>query len=97
MDYEIQKTLILSTSHINEEESEILEALSSPHSPDIYDLIVHSHGTYGWNIYVADVLAPNQKMPNLNRLIKIAQSNDCAWLRLDCDGPVHDELQEFDW
>lgn len=89
MDYEITRTLVLSTGHIpdNEREAADKDALFK--------------NDYGWMFYCGqhrdedvEVMVP---APVLLSLKKLARRRGCEWLRLDADAQKRDDLPQFDW
>jgi len=93
---EIQRTLVVSTAHITEDEDrELREA------PDTdYLLSVYSN-EYFHSIYVpyTEKLKDFEKQvgKNILALLKIAKKHNCAYLKLDRDAVVYDDLPQFDW
>ena len=92
MSLEIHKTLIISTVHIEESDLDVIAN----------DLISYELGEYGWLIWVNPVHVNNSLVKDvtsnaLRAAIKLAQDNDCLYLRLDRDGPEVDELPKFNW
>ena len=35
--------------------------------------------------------------PKIRSAIQVAKREGCGWIMWDCDGPVIDELPEYDW
>jgi len=93
MSLEIHKTLVISTVHIEESDLDVIAN----------DLISYELDEYGWLIYVNlehanDILFTEYAVSDaLISAIKLAQNNDCLYLRLDRDGPEVDGLSKFDW
>jgi len=97
---EIEQTLVLSTSHITEEDSRLL-------NPDVGFLAVIEHDQgYGWFVRVPDADG-FEELPNqleaagfstcLSHLLSVAQSHNCAWIQLDADGPCYASLPQYHW
>lgn len=42
------------------------------------------------------ILADGFSMEFVN-VLRLAKANDCALLRMDCDGVVYEDLPQFDW
>jgi hypothetical protein len=102
MSLEIHKTLVLSTAHMTEADSNLL-----PYA-DECGLVVYELDEYGWMIYVNDEYLRNESTPlslselsdfsdGFKQAIKLAQDNDCEWLRFDRDANTVDELPEYEW
>lgn len=92
----ISKCLTISTSHISWNTSNKLR--TDPMAFAI-GLSVYEKGEYGWWIYIGDnINALPSDLPNdLMECIRLAMSNDCEWLCLDCDGEEIHSLQTFEW
>jgi len=91
--YEIQNTLIISSSHINEEESIFLDQGGNP---------VWASYAHGWTLWIPDdreffqQIAENYPT-NIATLMHLAKSLDCEFLRIDSDGPVYKGLPTWEW
>jgi len=92
MTFEIEKTFVASTIHIEEEDIELLRL------DDEWRLNDYA---YGILIYIGDEDATNVFSSNysegLRLLILFAISLDCKYLKLDSDGPVYDKFPEYEW
>jgi len=109
MDLEIEKTLIISTSHITEKDMDKLTSLS-PAYP--YTLLITDYG-------VMLALPSYVKLPPRSNsiafiteidfeewtdkysdafleILRIAKEKECLWVNFDCDGSEYD-LPKFDW
>ena len=90
---EITKMLTLSTAHIS---GDVAAALTVEPERNEMGLSVYLLKGYGWLIYVPDYETNN--VPEcLKKCLELAKTNECEWLRLDCDGELVDELEKFDW
>ena len=94
-DYEIEKTLVLSTAHIPEHEGDLLEAAGNPE--DYSAKVQHSVDNYGygWRIYVPaanDYDHDLDAVPYTRKLVVLARKLKCQWLKLDQDGDERDDL-----
>jgi len=97
--FEIKKTLIASTSHI---ESEDFSVLSES------DVITEDY-EYGTRIYlnqeysgscedsIVEHISKFSFSEGFKLLILFAVSLDCDWLELDSDGPIYEELPKYEW
>jgi len=100
--YEIQKYLIVSTSHISKMDSEGVDWEWSNDNIDehhIRKLIVYKF-EYGWVVWIDPKLAlPDYKgySQAFKHLIKLAKKNGCQYLKIDRDGPEYEDLSLFDW
>ena len=102
--YEIQKVLVVSTGHITADDNNSL--LHYPYNPQdlSHSLIVDSF-EYGYNIYVnLDKNEPKiEDSPDWNysdalkKLMQLARSLGCTYLKLDRDGETYDDLESFEW
>lgn len=101
--YEIQKVLVLSTGHIPMKDMEALYE-DADKVIGIPTLIVDPF-RYGFYIYVnLDENEPKVEdeanwpySEALKKLIKLARSLDCNYLKFDQDGEIYEDLEEFDW
>lgn len=87
--YEIQKTLVLSTSHVSPFTREWLEENSYVAGTPVW--LNYEHG---WILYVdkeEDLAIPQ----DLLNLLQLAGSLQCSWLRLDQDGDVYEDLPVY--
>lgn len=99
MSLEIHKTLVLSTAHMTEADSQLL-----PYA-DEYGLVVYEMDEYGWMVYVNDeylqAASPPEALSDFSdgfmKAIKLAQDNECEWLRFDRDANTVDGLPEYEW
>lgn len=96
MKLEINKELVVSTAHLTEYTcNTVIQNL-------IDDcLLCGFKNDYGWRIVVTglckDRIAMQSIPQSLQKLILIAESHNCKWLVLDCDGPEIEGLETFDW
>jgi len=108
MDLEIEKSLVVSTAHVLQQDMELLEQENS------YPYTVHNT-EYGAMIYIVkDMVIPVEQSVeficdghdlekivsfsrDFRRLLKLAKDNDCTWLRLDCDGSEIEGLPKHEW
>jgi hypothetical protein len=84
--YEIYRTLTLSTAHITNAVTQFIE------NEDIASF----NSEFGYIIYTEysdDLDYPEE----LKRVLELAREKDCAFLRLDRDGPVIEDLPSYDW
>jgi hypothetical protein len=103
--YEIESTLVLSTAHIPQKDAVLLDAGVADAKVCVYKY------EYGWLIGTSQVdwLTQDERVllaldleklgftPILVDLLCLARNLDCAYLRLDCDGPLEDSLVKFNW
>lgn len=97
--FEIFKTFVASTSHVEEQDMELLRRF-----PELFSCEDHY---YGMSIYLgsgddneAQMLREISSMEaseGLRMLVLFAISNDCLWLKLDSDGPIYDGFPSYDW
>ena len=104
MEYEIHKTLVASTAHITELDNAELEVDANTNS--LPDLIVYHYGEYGYTIWIPpEGCLTIQSLENiitrysisLKELLDIAKSQGCKYLRVDCDGPIYNNLATYEW
>lgn len=95
MDYDIERTLILSTVHLPAAEHRYADS-DCTHEDD-----------FGWTFYVQSPGEPIRIMdakgkftdsaPVLHALKVLAQRLGCTHLRLDADGQKRPELTQYEW
>lgn len=97
MNLEISKVLIVSTSHITLDDG---RRLNDPDSVSSVPFIVYRAEFF----HLVAVFAPLVEdedhpamSPQFQALVKLAQDNDCEWLKLDGDGPQLDGYEVFSW
>jgi len=108
MELEIEKSLVVSTAHVLQQDMELLEQENS------YPYTVHNT-EYGAMLYITkDMVIPVEQSVeficdghdieklvafsrDFRRLLKLAKDNDCTWLRLDCDGSEIEGLTVHEW
>ena len=101
-EYEIQKSLVLSTGHIALSDNNQLKDEAEADSGK--DLIVYQYDA-GFNIYIdQDKKDFKERIDNLDtyseafvNLLSIAFEQGCHYLKLDRDGQIHNHLPTFDW
>lgn len=94
---EITKMLTLSTGHITENTSILLDA-EAVYSGDLPGLSVYNKDEWGWFIYInaEDYQSERESVPDdLCRCIDLAIENECGLLCLDQDGDRSDLLPWF--
>ena len=93
-DYEIERTLVLSTEHIPEHEGNLLETAANP--DEFAAEVQHSiyEYPYGWRVHVPDLPEHDDldAVPYTEKLVALARKLECQWLRLDQDCPARDDL-----
>jgi len=87
--WEINRELVLSTAHLPDSDR-LLLGLDDPGT------LVMPY-THGWRIYAETSGLTRPYSGTLVRLLQLAVDLDCKWLVLDCDGPVMEELETFEW
>lgn len=100
--FEINKEIVFSTSHISQDtDKEIEKSLSDPTDENPMTMLsIIPFMDYGWMIFVPEDkndLPHFDKHEELGVLIECAKENGCTWLRLDADGPVYQSFQIFEW
>jgi hypothetical protein len=92
--YEVNKELVLSTSHIS---SDTAGVLTTHLHVGLADLLINST-EYGWRFVAHVDECVLVKLPvELSALLRLATSLGCTYLLLDQDGPIMENLQKFDW
>ena len=91
---QIEKTLVLSTAHISQEEIKKLDT-----NPDSYPstVIYHPSG-YGTILHVPDEAWDfSACSEDLVKIINEARRLECSWVNFDRDGETYPELKTFEW
>ena len=91
--FEIYKTFVASTGHVEDDDFEAIRAF-----PEIFSYDDHN---YGMRIFLGkemlDQCSTLKISEGLRLLILFAISNDCRYLDLDSDGPLYDDFPQYDW
>ena len=102
--YEIYKTLVLSTAHITEEDSELLEEIGDHHYSMVaenIDFPAVTIGEFGWRVLIPDedyLIPPTSKLSAAFwGLVDEARKEGCRWLELDRDADAVQHLEVFEW
>ena len=102
MEYEIQKTLVVSTAHITSMDSDQLG--DDANSNLSVDLIVSCYNEFGHSIWVPETEDPNREKDIARvysqafmKLLEITREQRCQYLRVDRDGPIYDNLPTYEW
>lgn len=101
MNYEINTEIVFSSGHITERDNETLEAIAQPF-PSSTLLIYPYDG--GYRIHLEEEKISQLKAANIDclsdsfwKLAEIGVSENCQWLRIDCDGQTFEHLETFNW
>lgn len=95
--YEINKEIVFSTEHIPVFIAEMLTTIVEQRAINNYDNDFDMVVLADTDHYRLLIDPETNVMGVLKNLIQIAIDNDCKWLVLDCDGPVYENLETFDW
>ena len=99
MSYEVQKALVLSTTHLTKEQNDLLTQQGAKYGGSELGIAVDSLA-YGYLVYISSEFRDNvrERVPdNIHRAMVLARSFDCDLLRYDADGPIADELPTWEW
>lgn len=91
---EISKMLTVSSAHITESTSKLLD------NEEQSSLSVYKKEIYGWFIYlnIEDIEQQKGSMPEeLYNLIALAVKHECSIVCIDHDGTEIEELPTFEW
>ena len=95
-DFEIEKTLVASTSHVLPDDFDILDRAN-----DIEHTFTVNEYEYGWRLYLHDGIINNlgslKISEGINELVLFAVFGDCAYLKLDSDGPIYEGFSAYEW
>jgi len=91
-DYEIQRTLTVSTLHLSDKSRRLLEEGQ-------LDVLTIPHG-YGWIVWVDEdhvMYNPQEIEADIWAILLVAKAEACQWVRFDCDGPILGGLAQYEW
>lgn len=95
-DFEIEKTLVASTSHILPDDFDILSREN-----DIEHTFIMYEYEYGCKLYLHDSIINNlgslKVSEGIKELVLFAVFRDCAYLKLDSDGPIYEGFKKYEW
>ena len=87
---EIGTFMVFSTRHISQEDAEQLTQDPGRFAADEYQFWV-------WTGYVDEDPYGPRLSPTVRNLLTIAKAEGCTYIRLDGDGPVYEDLPQFEW
>ena len=87
---EIGTFMVFSTRHISQEDAEQLTQDPGRFAADEYQFWV-------WTGYEDENPCGPGLSPTVRKLLKIAKAEGCTYIRLDGDGPVYEDLPQFEW
>jgi hypothetical protein len=104
----IEKTLVLSTAHIQQSTSGFLTEIGNNENDEVpFRFVDHQ---YGYIIFVSSSILGKdnisdaaeyaqllENFPDLYNLIRYAAENGCTMINLDRDGDTIDDLPTFEW
>jgi hypothetical protein len=82
--------MVFSTRHISKEDAEQLTE-----NPGLF--AADEHQFWVWTGYAEDSPYLPALSPTVKKLLTIAKAGHCTYIRLDGDGPVYEDLPQFDW
>lgn len=90
---EIQKVLVLSTSHLTKATADLLTS-GADGLPVFFD-----KGEYGWWVHVPERTKDlrDECPEDLRKVIIYAHRLDCCWVCLDRDGDANPNLPTWEW
>lgn len=100
---EIQKTLVLSTGHLPENEYDILTLVPITETNDLNCFRATQH-QYGTILVLPDketvkqnIKSTSKRYPTLVKIIEYCVENEIMYIDFDQDGDLYDEFEQFDW
>ena len=100
LNFEINKEIVFSTSHISKECREALidasKGIYRGTELSVLEQFPTYKDEYGFRIYIFET-PESTEYPELNKILKIAIENECVWLRFDRDGPIYEGFDVFEW
>jgi len=108
MELEIEKSLVASTAHVLQSDMELLEQENSypytVHNTEygamiyiVKDMTIPVEQSVEFITDGHDLELLVAFSRDFRRLLRLAQQNDCTWLRLDCDGSEIEGLTRHEW
>jgi len=108
MELEIEKSLVVSTAHVKQSDMELLEVENSypytVHNTEygamvyiVKDMLIPVEQSIEFICDGHDLEKLVAFSRDFRRLLRLAQQNDCTWLRLDCDGSEIENLVIHKW
>lgn len=92
---EINKSLCVGTSHITKEDSNLLFGAEDS---VLGSGLCSCSSEYGGFLYTKHDPAYYKNLSNACKtLITLALENDCVYIQFDCDGPVIEGYETFEW
>lgn len=100
-DFEIYKTLVISTAHLTEELAEEMECENILHGRDKdKTCVLYWSDDYGFRVWVrplkpkeVPLYYPEVMVPVILKAMELG----CRWVEYDMDGDVREEFEEFEW
>ena len=102
LNFEINKEIVFSTSHISKECREALVDASKGIYRDaeselsVLEQFPIYKDEYSFRIYIFET-PESTEYPELDKILKAAIENECVWLRFDRDGPIYESFDVFEW
>jgi hypothetical protein len=87
---EIGTFMVFSTRHISQEDADQLTQDPGSFAADEYQFWV-------WTGYEDENSYGPELSLTVRNLLKIAKAEGCTYIRLDGDGPVYEDLPQFEW
>ena len=108
MGLEIERSLVVSTGHVLQSDMELLEQENSYpytiHTTEygamvyiVKDMLIPTEQSVEFICDGHDIEKLVAFSRDFRRMLKLAQDNDCTWLRLDCDGSEVEGYHINDW
>ncbi len=104
---EIEKTLVLSTGHLRDDEYNLLEYYASKDCLDIpFRIMSHEYGILICILsfqkddptdMLEDLQTVKENFPSLYPIFEYMQSNEIRYVDFDQDGPEEKEFEFFNW
>ena len=87
---EIGTFMVFSARHISQEDAERLTQDPGRFAADEYQFWV-------WTGYAGENPYGSGLSLTVRKLLQIAEAAGCSYVRLDGDGPVYEDLPQFEW
>ena len=94
--HEIERALVLSTGHITEADSKLLDAGTVPCTRYEYGYLIYVGDRKNWREERKHYVNTGMSAA-LDQLLLLTVAKQCTWLKIDRDGPIRADLSSFEW
>lgn len=100
---EVERVMVVSTSHVTKNDMDLLEKGET-------NVVAYNYEFGSFVVISVDFISANFSTEDMAKAIRkdgftgaflflytVAKAKGFQMIRLDCDGPVYDDLPKFDW